>query len=93
MNSIIPARPFIDAMTLHSAWFTMLVPLAIFIAIIWKAVRLPDELRPDGTIGFPWRRYSLGVVSMSVQIVASMFALGAASYLIVQYAVPALAPK
>jgi len=86
-------RPFIDALTLNHVWFTMLVPLSLFIAIAWKAVRLPDDLLPDGRQVFPWRRYLLGVLSMAAQIVLSMFALGAASYLLVQYAVPALAPR
>ena len=93
MITTLAYRPFIDALTLNHVWFTMLVPLSLFIAITWKAIRLTDDLHADGTRRFPWRRFVLGVGSMTVQIVASMVALGAASYLLVQYAVPALAPR
>ena len=86
-------RPFIDALTLHSVWFTMLIPLAFFISITWKAVRLPDVAGAGNHPRFPWKGFAFGVVSMTVQIVVSMIALGAVSYLMVQYAAPALVPK
>lgn len=93
MSLVLAYRPFIDALSLHSVWFTMLVPLALFIAVTWRAIRLPDLIGEDGRPRFPWKRYLTSVVVMTFQIVASMIGLGLLSYLLVQYAAPALVPK
>lgn len=80
-------RPFLDPMDLHGAiWlggWTLLVPLALGIAIIYKAVRVPEaEHRPEGK-GW-WSVYCRQTFILAVQIIASMIALAAAAYLFVE---------
>ena len=35
-------RPFLDPLDLHDVWFWLLIPLAVLIAVAYKAVRTPD---------------------------------------------------
>ena len=35
-------RPFLDPLDLHDAWFWLLIPLAVLIAVSYKAVRVPE---------------------------------------------------
>lgn len=35
-------RPFLDPLDVHDAWFWLLIPLALLIAVAYKAVRVPD---------------------------------------------------
>jgi hypothetical protein len=66
-------RPFIDPIHAHDWWFLLLLPMAVFISIAYKAVRMPD------LAGF-WRQ----VAVMTVQIILGMLALAVAFYLLVQ---------
>lgn len=74
-------RPFIDPIDAHRLWFLLLIPLALGVSIVYKAVRT-DDLRTY------WRQ----VLVMTVQIVVGIIALGAASYLIIQHLLPAIVP-
>jgi hypothetical protein len=67
-----PYRPFIDPLTLHDWWYWLLIPMALGIALVYKAVRLPSL-----------ERYWRHVAVMTVQIVMGMILLGAASYAVV----------
>lgn len=67
-----PYRPFIDPFELHQWWWLMLVPLSLFIAIVYKAVRVKSM-----------DRYWSQVLMMTVQIILGMVALAAASYWLV----------
>lgn len=67
-----PYRPFIDPLTIHDMWYWLLIPMALGIALVYKAVRLP-------TLERYWRH----VLIMGTQIVLGMILLGAASYLVV----------
>lgn len=78
---LIAWRPFIDPIDAHEWWFLLLIPLSVFIAIAYKAVRAPDMDKY-------WRE----VAVMTVQIVASMILLGIASYIFLQIVVPVIAP-
>jgi hypothetical protein len=75
-------RPFIDPIDLHRFWFVLLVPMALLLSLAYKAVRVPDI-----------KDLPRQVAVMTVQVVAGMIALGFASYLFVQYVVPAIVPK
>jgi len=68
----LPYRPFIDPLPLHDWWWVFLVPLAVGIAVVYKAVQMKDSA------GYP-----RAVAVMALQIVLGMVALGAASYLLV----------
>ncbi len=82
----VPYRPFVDPLDLRDAWWFMLIPMALGIAIVYKAVRVKETVpavngkEPAGW----WVRYLLAVGIMAVQIVVGMAALAAASYLLVE---------
>jgi hypothetical protein len=72
-----PYRPFIDPIDAQSYWFALLIPLALGIAIAYKAVRMPDMN------GYPRQ-----VLFMTVQIILGMVALALAFYLFVLVYLP-----
>ncbi len=72
-----PYRPFIDPIDAQPYWFALLIPLAIGIAIAYKAVRLTDM-----------QGYARQVAVMAVQIVLGMIALAIAFYLFVLVYLP-----
>lgn len=82
MTAFLAYRPFVDPLELHRYWFLFIIPMAFFIALAYKAVRI-EHLR-----ALPRQ-----VAVMTIQIVLGMIALGAASYLFIQVLVPMLAPK
>lgn len=67
-----PYRPFIDPLPMHHYWWVFLIPLALGIAVAYKAVQMKD------LAGYP-----RAVLVMALQIVLGMVALGVASYLLV----------
>lgn len=75
-------RPFLDPLNLDRVWFLLLFPMAFFISLAYKGVRVPDlkHLPREAAV-------------MTAQIVLGMIALGLASYLFVQHVVPLIAPK
>jgi hypothetical protein len=89
-------RPLIDPVDLHSpVWlggWTLLIPLALGIAVIYKAVRVPDPPVPSGQGGAAagrsspswWSVYWRQVLVLTVQIVVAMLGLAAAVYLFVE---------
>jgi hypothetical protein len=74
-------RPFIDPLDAHRAWFLLLIPMALFISMVYKGVRLPELDRY-------WRQ----VAVMTFQIVVGIIALGAGVFLFIQYIAPAVVP-
>jgi hypothetical protein len=75
-------RPFIDPIAADHWWYLLLIPLSLGIAVAYKGVRVA-ELKD-----FPRQ-----VAAMTVQIVVAMILLGLASYIFVQYIVPAVVPR
>lgn len=74
-------RPFLDPMNVFQTWWwLLLVPMALGVSVVYRAVRLPTL-----------ERYWPLVLSMTAQIVVAMIALGAALYLFVQVFVPMIA--
>lgn len=67
-------RPFLDPLPLHQLGWVLLIPMALGIAVVYKAVRVRTFA------GF-WRE--VGV--MTAQIVLSMILLGAAVYIFIEY--------
>jgi len=68
----LPWRPFIDPIDIHSHWYWLLIPMALGISVVYKAIRLQTL-----------DRYWFQVLNMTVQIVVAMIMLGAASAFIV----------
>lgn len=68
----IPYRPFIDPLELHGAWWLLLIPMSLGVAVVYKAVRLATL-----------ERYWQQVLMMTLQIIITMIVLAAASYVLV----------
>ena len=73
-------RPFLDPINAHAMWWALLIPLALGVSVVYKAVRLPD-------MEHYWRH----VAVMTVQIIVAMILLGVAMFIFVQYLIPLLA--
>ncbi len=72
-STVLAWRPFLDPIHIHDHWYLLLVPLAIGIAIAYKAVRVPDP-----------RKFWRPVAEFAFLIVAGMIGLGLATYLFVE---------
>lgn len=70
-------RPFLDPLDLHDVWFWLLIPLAVLIAIAYKAVRVPD-------IALFWRQTAL----FSGQIIIGVVGLFVVAILVLNYILP-----
>ena len=85
MTQLAPARlayiPFVDPMNLHAQWFLLLAPLALFVSMAYKAIRLPTMERY-------WRQ----VGTMTTQIVVGMALLGLVLYMLTQWILPLVLP-
>jgi hypothetical protein len=77
-------RPFLDPLDAHGLWALFLLPLAVLIAIVYRAVR---HQGPAGGAAY-WRE----VVVMTLLTVVAMILLGAAAFVFVEYLLPLLAP-
>ncbi|MCU0688620.1 MAG: hypothetical protein MUE97_02610 [Phycisphaerales bacterium] len=66
-------RWFIDAMSIHDQWWLLIIPMALLIAVAYKAVRLKNLDRY-------WREVGL----MTVQILLGMAALAGALWLLAE---------
>lgn len=82
MTALLAYTPFIDPIDANRWWYLLLIPLAVGIAVAYKAVRVADL-----------KDYFRQVVVMAVQITVAMIALGAASYVFVQFVVPMIVPR
>ena len=82
MISMLAWIPFVTPMpSIDSWWLVLLLPLALGISMIYKALRVPDL-----------DRYVLGVGIMTAQIVLAMALLAIGLYLVVQFLIPAITP-
>jgi amino acid permease len=74
-------RPFLDPLDLHAWWFMLLIPMAFFISLAYKAVRIttPGDFWPS-------------TFKMTVQIILFIIILGIASFMFVEMIVPRLTP-
>jgi hypothetical protein len=74
-NAILPPyRPFIDPIQVHGLWWLMVIPMALGVAVVYKAVRMPSP--GSGA-------YWLGVLKMMVEIIAGMALLAVLTYVLV----------
>jgi len=72
-------RFFVDPIDAHTWWWALLVPLAVFISIAYKAVRL-------NSMAHYWREVGI----MTVQILLGLMGLGLLSLVVVEVLVPLL---
>ncbi len=72
--------PFLDPINaFHDWWFVLLIPMSFGISVIYRALKLP-------TLEHYWR----AVMTMTVQIVLAMAALGIALVIVVVQIIPML---
>lgn len=79
MIATIAYTPFIDPLDLHAAWFWLLLPLAVLIAMAYKAVRVPD-------LALFWRQAGL----FTVQIIVGIVGLYAFALIVLNILLPVL---
>lgn len=76
----LPWRPFVDPIDMHSTWYWLLLPMALGVSVVYKAVRVQSM-----------ERYWSQVLYMTVQIVIAMILLGATTYVVVMKFAPMVA--
>ncbi|MEM9374077.1 MAG: hypothetical protein AAGA55_10580 [Planctomycetota bacterium] len=81
MNTQTLATAFIDAIPMHDTWYLLIVPMVVFIAIGYKAVRCRD-------MGNYWRQ----VLVFIIQVLGGMALLTVAFMVTINVLVPLLAP-
>jgi hypothetical protein len=72
-------RPFLDPLPLDRHWYLLIIPIALGISVAYKAVRVNDM-----------SKFWFQAMVMTIQIVAGMIALGAFTFVFVQYILPAI---
>lgn len=70
-------RPFLDPISAQQWWWLFVIPLIIGIAIVYKALRLPDL-----------DRFWFNVTKMSLQIMIVMVVMSVILYLVVERVLP-----
>lgn len=73
--------PFVDALSIHDQWYWLIVPMVVFIAIGYKAVRVGDL-----------KGYWKNVFVFVVQVLGVMAVLAVAFTIVITVLVPMLAP-
>jgi hypothetical protein len=73
--------PFLDPIDAHRWWFLLLIPMAIGLSVVYKAVRMASL-----------ERYWRHVASMTMGIIAGIILLGAAMYVLIEWIMPLIAP-
>ena len=80
IQGLLAYTPFLDPMPMPGGmWWLTLAPLALGIAVVYKAIKLDDL-----------RRYPKQVVMMTTQIVVVMIALAVGIQVVVGWVVPML---
>lgn len=78
---LVAYTPFIDPINAHSTWYLLLIPLAVGISVVYKAVRVGDL-----------RYYPRQVLAMTGQIVGVMVLLAVGAYVLIQHLLPVIFP-
>ena len=81
MISVLAYTPFIDALSVHDQWYMLIVPIAILIAVGYKAVRCTDM-----------KNYAREVFIFTMQILIGLGALAAISTIVITMVIPMIAP-
>jgi hypothetical protein len=77
MSILIAWTPFLDPLPLHGGWWFTIGPLALFIAMAYKAVRVTDL-----------RDYWKQVALMTIQTILGMIGLAVLVFVIVELILP-----
>lgn len=78
---VLAYTPFLDPIDAHRWWFLLLIPMAIGVSVVYKAVRMVSL-----------ERYWRHVASMTTGIIMGIILLGAAMYVLIEWVMPLIAP-
>lgn len=82
IDSVLAWRPIIDPLPMgHAVSYLLLIPMALFISMAYRAVRLPTM-----------KRYPLLVLLQAAQIIIAIAAIGIGLYVVVEVVLPIIAP-
>ncbi len=81
MMPVLAYTPFVDASSLHDNWYLLIVPIAILIAVGYKAIRCTDM-----------KNYTREVFIFTMQILLGLGALALVSTIVITVLIPMLAP-
>jgi len=73
--------PFIDALSIHAYWYLLIIPMAIFMAIGYKAVRCSDM-----------KHFLREVIIFTIQVLGGLLLLAIAFTIVITVLIPMLAP-
>jgi uncharacterized membrane protein YqgA involved in biofilm formation len=73
--------PFIDALAVHEYWYLLIVPMSIFLAIGYKAVRCSDL-----------SNFVREVIIFTIQVLGGLLLLAIAFTLVIVVLLPMIAP-
>ena len=73
--------PFIDPIDANGVWYLLLIPIALGVALAFKAVRVGEM-----------RKYPRHVAMMTTQIVFGIVMLAIASFVVIDWVLPILTP-
>ena len=82
MISLLAYRPFLDPRPIDAYWYLLLIPMSLGIALAYKSVRVRDM-----------KDFPRQVLVLTIQIIVSMAGLGVGTYLVIQHAIPLIAPR
>ncbi len=69
MTTLLAYRPFLDPIDLHRYWFVLIFPMAFFIALAYKAVRVPDLRTMPREVAVMTIQIVLGMVRNTAEMV------------------------
>lgn len=76
---VVAWRPLLDPLDAHAWWWVFLFPAIFFIAMGYKAVRLPSL-----------HRYWPQVIKLTIQVAVGLLAVCAALFAVVEWVIPRL---
>ena len=80
MSGLFAYVPFLYPLNaLHDWWYVLILPLALGLSMVYKAMRVNDL-----------SRYWHDVVTMTIQIILGILALALALHVLVQWVIPTL---
>ncbi len=82
MFRLLAWRPILDPLPIDDVWYLLLLPIALGIAMAYKAVRVADL-----------KTFPKQVLVMAVQTVLAIAGLAVGAYVVIELALPIIAPK
>jgi hypothetical protein len=76
---MIAYTPFLQPLNVHDVWWFMLIPMALFMSMAYKGVRLRE-------LSARW--YWRSVLVMTAQVVLALVALAVGMWIAVEHVVP-----